>query len=210
MFSAIIDAESAVEVCVADLLRRGMIAHGSSEEQADATLDGRLSGMQMRIIQLDKFTKAAGQGRRFENSEPWKLWNTKLARLRHHVVHRGVRQIEFQAANQADSSGIQATIHIEGMFSANRAAFPVGSGLRFARSGSDNAREANTIFLPNLASCVKRGWDCSAVRRTPINVLVSCAHTRGPEMSSGVKARGILMRLAIRTRSGVWRSARIQ
>lgn len=115
-FLAIIDAESAFEVAVSYLLRRAMLAHGSSDQEIEAAFESRLSGLQQQIVQLDKLASAlTGSKERFENSDAWRRWNRGLARLRHDVVHRGLRQISPADAREGVSAGMAGAIFLEDM-----------------------------------------------------------------------------------------------
>lgn len=67
---AVIDAESAVEVCIAQLLRRALVRRGQSEQQVQKAFEGPLGSLQQKINQIDAIAGAEGHaGPRFDSSD---------------------------------------------------------------------------------------------------------------------------------------------
>lgn len=108
---AVIDAQSAVEVCVEGLLRRGLLAAGRTEEQVGRDIDAL--GLGVRIDQLDRLSKANGVEKRFGPSAERQAWNRDLADLRHGIVHRGLREISFEQARRGIAAGLAAMKTLE-------------------------------------------------------------------------------------------------
>lgn len=114
--AAIIDAQSAAELCVASFLRRVLLAKGQTEEEVAIDFDGRLAGLGPRIDELERHAQAGGATTHFNQSPERTRWNRELANLRHGVVHRGVREITFEQARQGISAGMGAIAKLEEMW----------------------------------------------------------------------------------------------
>jgi len=108
---AVIDAQSAVEVCVEGLLRRALLAAGRTEDQVDRDIAD--VGLGVRIDRLDALSRAKGVERRFGPSAERTAWNRDLASLRHDIVHRGVRDITFEQARRGIAAGLTAMKTLE-------------------------------------------------------------------------------------------------
>jgi hypothetical protein len=108
---AVIDAQSAVEVCVEGMLRRALLATGRSEDQVDVHVKDL--GLGRRVDHLDGLSQTKGVGKRFAPSQERQAWNHQLADLRHDIVHRGRREVSFEQARQGLAAGMTAIKALE-------------------------------------------------------------------------------------------------
>lgn len=144
---AVIDANTAVEVCIGNMLRRAMRARGSSVEQIEGELSGRLGSLEQRIVHLDKLAKASAQpGRRFGESVVWKAWKKQLAGLRHAIVHHGRRDVMFAEAKDGIAAALRTITFIEDMFPALALPVQWGDGIAELRNVNDSAGKLLRVF----------------------------------------------------------------
>jgi hypothetical protein len=110
---AVIDAATAVEVCISDAIRRMMQARGASEQQIDDVFENA-PRLQQQLTQMDRLRLSLDQSvDRFEHSTVCRTWKTELAELRHNIVHRGQREVTEDLCLTALRAGVAATIWIE-------------------------------------------------------------------------------------------------
>ncbi|MBI3047601.1 MAG: hypothetical protein HYY76_04755 [Acidobacteria bacterium] len=105
---AILDAESAFEVCVALTLRDALQRQGLTAEAADAALAADLGRLQDRLVRLDRIAQAEGATERFIGSQAERNWRHELYDVRHDVVHHGIRELTFDVSKAGISRGLQA------------------------------------------------------------------------------------------------------
>lgn len=116
--AAIIDAQSAAEVCVGGMLRRALLSLGRTEEQVEADFDHLYGSLERRVTKLDHIAKAAGATALFGPSTAYKDWRNHLAAHRHAIVHRGVRDVSFEQARLGISAAMVAIAALEEMWPA--------------------------------------------------------------------------------------------
>lgn len=117
---AVFDAQSAFEVQVATVLtgiltRRGVAAADIETQFAPR---GGLDSLQRRLVEIDRAaeTEATAAGvpsRQFLGSQAETAWRYDLYRVRHTVVHEGVRHLTFDIAKRALQAGLRAAFEIQ-------------------------------------------------------------------------------------------------
>lgn len=112
---AILDAQSAFEVLVAsvlsDVLKKSGLSSSDIEDQF--AIRGRFDTLQKRLQELDRVAVAEATStgeptRRFLGSAAESAWREHLYRIRHRVVHEGLREVTFDDAKRAVSAGLKA------------------------------------------------------------------------------------------------------
>lgn len=109
--SAIIDAQSAGELCVSGILRQLLLAEGESEEDVEIGFSKR--GVGHHIDRLDRYEKARGTENPFGVSTHRDAWKLKLEKLRHAIVHRGLRELTFDQTRLGIAAGMSAIARLE-------------------------------------------------------------------------------------------------
>ena len=109
---AVIDAQSAAEVCVGHLLRTAWLEAGRTDAQIEAEFNE--IGVGQRIVRLDKLNKQInGSNDRFESSPIHQRWTKGLASLRHRIVHGGLRTVPFADAQRCASTALAVIVELE-------------------------------------------------------------------------------------------------
>jgi len=117
---AVLDAQSAFEVLVATVLsdvlrRRGL---SSDEIENQFAWGGKFDSLQKRLIEIDKVASAEATAsgdliRSFIGSPAEAAWRRDLFSLRHRVVHEGLREVSFDGAKRAVSTGLRAAYAVQ-------------------------------------------------------------------------------------------------
>jgi hypothetical protein len=117
---AVMDTESAFEVLVATVLAEILTRQGQSPGDVEALLvqGGRFDSLQKRLIEIDRVavaeaTTAGEQVRRFLGSAAEASWRSDLYRLRHRIVHEGLREVPFDVAKLAVVAGLKAAYVVQ-------------------------------------------------------------------------------------------------
>jgi hypothetical protein len=112
---AVLDAESAFEALVSAVLRDSLVASGTAAPDIEQLFAqrGRFDSLQKRLVEIDRVARAeasiANQPvSRFLGSPEEVLWRRDLYRLRHRVVHEGLREVSFDDAKKAVVAGLKA------------------------------------------------------------------------------------------------------
>lgn len=111
---AILDAQSGFEVGVTAIVRDALSQRCSDTSEVDAEVI-RLHDLQAKLVWLDRVGKANGSTTPFLGGERERAWRRGLYDLRHSIVHRGVRHLDFDTAKAGIVAGLQAMDQIQSM-----------------------------------------------------------------------------------------------
>jgi len=134
---AVMDAQSAFEVLVATVFGEILTRQGVNALDIEGLLahGGRFDSLQRRLVEIDRVavaeaTAAGEPARRFLGSSTESSWRADLYRLRHRIVHEGLRDVTFDLAKRAVIAGLKAAHAVQDLRPAfNRRLMWSGSAL---------------------------------------------------------------------------------
>jgi hypothetical protein len=111
-----VPAPGSGKVLVATVLSEILTRDGAGPQDVEDWFaqGGRLDSLQKRLIEIDRRASAeavaAGEPvRRFTGSPTETEWRNDLYRVRHRVVHQGLRALSFEVAKRAIQVGLRAS-----------------------------------------------------------------------------------------------------
>ena len=108
---AILDAHSAVELCVEHCLHRELERQSVPHQDIEKLLEGELSTTLARIRRLDS-DAVAQQSAPFEGTDLHTRW-LMLVNLRHDVVHKGERSVTFEKSRAGIGVALETILFFE-------------------------------------------------------------------------------------------------
>lgn len=118
---AVLDAQSALEAMVAELIVGELRRKGDSDQEIEKNMSssGRFNTLQRRLKQIDRIaaenTPGDQEPEQFLGSEEELRWRTTLYGLRNQIVHEGLRDVAFSAAKEGLIASLHAAHRIESL-----------------------------------------------------------------------------------------------